>query len=537
MEKKETEIKDSIVHIKNYIIEMPKSRKIKVAVIGAVMILLAFVVTAILNWNRSGYCVLYKGVDAAEASNIYVSLQELGASPKMNEKGEVMVPEEQYEVWLLQMAQKGFPKTTLSYDVFSNNTGLTTTESERAQWLIYQLQDRLQNTLKKMDGVNDAVITITMPENSTYVWQQANDKTKATAGVLLDLKNDATLSADQVSAIKNLVSSSIPQMQVSDVTVVNSKTSLEMYGTDGSNGTSMNSAENMRMEEMAQKQIEDNIVRVLTPRYGTEGVVAVARVTLDYDAMMTEKMELIGKGEKKDEGFPNSFDEHYTQNGGNTAGGIAGEDGNTDIPDYSYTNPEIGTNTSDYDRALKYDYGYIKTQIQKGNATLKRATVSVMVSEIDLNDERRQELMSLISNSTDIPTDAIFVSNFEGKTLPVVNPDGGKEEPKETKVVIPMWVYFAAGSLLFLILAVIIIMLIRKRASRKKLEAAELMEDTRKNMEDEIESYKRQLADQAKANANSNKKDDAIVGEVKSFANENPEITANLLRSWLKDGE
>jgi flagellar biosynthesis/type III secretory pathway M-ring protein FliF/YscJ len=54
-------------------------------------------------------------------------------------------------------------------------------------------------------------------------------------------------------------------------------------------------------------------------------------------------------------------------------------------------------------------------------------------------------------------------------------------------------------------------------------------------MESEIERYKQELANAAKAAVNM--KDDAITGEVRQFAKDNPEITANLLRNWLKETE
>ena len=49
----------------------------------------------------------------------------------------------------------------------------------------------------------------------------------------------------------------------------------------------------------------------------------------------------------------------------------------------------------------------------------------------------------------------------------------------------------------------------------------------------EIEERKRQLKDAAIGDQSEN----AITNEVRDFARTNPEITANLLRTWLKGGE
>ena len=53
--------------------------------------------------------------------------------------------------------------------------------------------------------------------------------------------------------------------------------------------------------------------------------------------------------------------------------------------------------------------------------------------------------------------------------------------------------------------------------------------------QDEVDQYKRQLEEAARAKVDT--KDVAVTDEVRNFAKQNPEITANLLRSWLKEDE
>jgi len=69
------------------------------------------------------------------------------------------------------------------------------------------------------------------------------------------------------------------------------------------------------------------------------------------------------------------------------------------------------------------------------------------------------------------------------------------------------------------------------RALAESEEKAKLEEQKRK--QSEIETYKRSLEDMAKGNIDP--KDEAIMTEVRNFAKENPQVTANLLKSWLKE--
>ncbi len=534
---KEQKLKDQVTHVKEYISAMSKKRKIIIGTVLGAAVVLAIVLAVVLNTDRSGYKVLYTNIDASEAANVYQALKEMGANPRLNEKNEVTVPAEEYDIWLLQLAEKGYPQTALSYDVFSENTGMTTTESESQQWRVYQLQERIQATLSRIDGISASVVTITIPETTDNVWDQATNTEKAGASVLLTLASGKTLEPNQVTGIKNLVAAGVPQMEPEDVTVVNAKTSLELQGEGSTNGVTV--TQNLEFEQQVQKQIEDNIKRVLSPRYGNDGVVAVAKVTINYDKMMTEQMQLQEKPKDANGegggGYVTHTQGQYTQNQAQTIGGIVGEENNTDIPTYGYNAPTDDDGTTYYEWNTDIDYSYIKTQVEKGNAALERATVSVMVDEENLTQARRTELVNLISNSADIAADLVFVSSF-GAAPEEVPADDEEQVTLTLWEAIPPWLYYVmAGAVLVIIVLFVVMILARKRAKKAKLAAAKQREEERKRMAEEIAAHKRQLSDAANAGTSAN--DEAVMKEVRDFAKGNPEITANLLRSWLKEGD
>ncbi len=286
--------------------------------------------------------------------------------------------------------------------------------------------------------------------------------------------------------------------------------------------------DNLSLELQVQQQIEENAKRILAHRYGQNGVVAVAKVELDYDKMMTERMELQNKEDGN--GYVKDFAEHYTQGGKVPAGGIVGEQNNTDIPQQVIDEGNGEGATTDYNREIHYDYGYIKTQIEKGNAELKSASIAVMVKETNMTPARRAELTALVSKSTGIAEENISISPIDPNAAK--EPDTNNEQT--TKVVVPMWVWLiSGGSILAIIIGIILWLLLRKRAKRNALKQQSELDEQRAQMEEEISQYKKQLSDAAKAATNP--KEEAIVNEVRDFAKQNPEITANLLRAWLKE--
>lgn len=524
-------IKKRIAHIKEYITKLSKRTKRIALIVLAALVVLALGLTILLNRNASDYTVLYENISAAEAGSIYQELLGMGAQPKINNQGEVMIPSDEYDIWVLQLAAKGYPRTALPYDVFSSHTGLTTTETERKQWLVYQLQNRLQSTLSRIGGVENATVTITIPEEDKSIWAEAETEKASTAGVLLTLRSGYSPTPEQVTAIKNLISSSVPEMEPTAVTVVDSVTGLELLGSDNTQG--ITPTMNLEYEQTVQRQIEENIVRVLTPRYGAQGVVAVAKVTIDYDRMMTEDMQLQENPETGN-GYLTKDQGRYTINGETPASGIVGEENNDDIPTYAYKSPTGKDGMTYYWWDKDYDYGYIKTQIEHGNAVLKRATVSVVVEETRLTDALREELTSLISGSTDIEPSLVFVSSFDRPEVTPPTPDDTSGNSILQKI--PLWAFIAIGVGLLLLIAIIVLLIkrhLKKRRLAKLRMQQENEEELRRKQEEELAAYKAHLTD--KAGSDLDAKEEAVMDEVRDYVKENPEATASLLRSWLKE--
>ena len=537
MENNTNKVKENIEKIKEYIAKLSKRSKTIIAIGGAALVVLALIFAIVANVGKGKYTVLYTDLSASETGSVFQALKSMGADAQIDKNGNITVPTDEYDIWLLQLAAKGYPQTALPYDLFSDHAGMTSTESEKSQWLIYQLQDRIQATLQRLDGVENATVTITVPESSGYVWETATSNEKASAGVLLSIRDGVTISVEQVTAMKNLIAASVPKMLPEDVTVVDAKTMLDLSVSTVTEDNADQNAQNLAFELMVQNQIEANVVRLLSPRYGDDGVVAVAKVTIDYDKMMTEKYELQPKNEEGD-GYLTHSDGDYTINGEEPVGELVGEENNTDIPEYGYNNPGDEDGITDYHWNNDYDYGYIKTQIESGNAILKRATISVMVAEESLTPNRREELTNLVSRSTDIPTDQIFVS-----AINLNAPSGVDDIPSATPTSpfadLPTWVYIAAGAgaLVLLIIICVVIAVVKRRKKQKLARTLEEEERQRaeaeRRQQAEINDYKRSLEDMAKANLDP--KNEAIIEEVRSFARSNPQVTANLLRNWLKE--
>jgi flagellar M-ring protein FliF len=505
----------------------PKTQKI---VLGAAAAVVAFAVglTVFLNMPKMGYKQIFPGMSGSEAAEVYAVLLEMGVSPEIDSRGNVQVPTDQWDDLQYRLSAQGYPKTTLTYDVFSNMSGFTTTEFEKRVALTYQLQEQIRATLNRWSGIDDAAVIINVPESSNFVWDQSKQE-QSSASVTVTMRPGHNLAPEQVSAIKNHVASAVPGLQPAKVTVIDALTGVEPPSLENASGHY--SAMRLEFERQVELAIENNVKRLLVPTYGTNGVTAVAKVSLDYDKIITERREVLPQ-EDDGEGVLTHIDEYYTVGGYDPARGLVGEEYNTDIPEY----PNLsGINEGDvtvFDRSMDFDVGYVLTQIEKGEPLLREASLAVIVSDDNFTTEKEALLIDLISKSVNIQPYNITVANMDFQAAQAVGAG-----PAEEAVWMRYLPWLLGGGLLAIALGLAVLLVLRQNR-RRKAEAAlaeevELEEQRKRDLQKEISEHKRMLQEEAKAAANL--KEDAITQEVREFAARNPEITANLIRSLMRE--
>lgn len=508
----------------------PKIQKLIIAGTAALLVV-AIAATILLNSVANQMAILFPRLSAAETTAVCSALSEMGVTAEINGNGEIMVPEGMQGELQVQLAGRGFPQSAPTYDIYLDNTGFTRTESEKRQILVYQLQENIRASLMQSKGVKNAVVLLTVPEDTGYVWDKA--RTEGSASVTMTMENGFELSPERVSAIKNLVAFSVlPQMSPQNVKVIDASTGIEMLSTEEGGKTSNGlDFERFEFEARIQKNMEDNVRRLLSPMYGAQGVTVVASVKLDYDKMLTEQHELVpeanGNGVKVNERVEYELDGNYP------ASGLVGEENNTDVPIYPNENGDGGEATTNYYRDTEWATSYINTQIEKGEAILKEATISVAVDDYDFTQQKKDSLVEMVSKAVNLPPEAISVQNYS-----LGMPPQQTDAPVTVPAIDPI-ILLAGGGIALILIVIIVVLVVmrrRKKAASQKTAAmlAEEEEAERRRVEqEEIEQHKRDLAKNAQSQEDS--KEAAIANEIRKFSHENPEITAHLIRSMLKE--
>ncbi|HHW45383.1 MAG TPA: hypothetical protein GXX17_00555 [Clostridiales bacterium] len=128
-----------------------QSKKNRLVILGVAggAILLITILVIILNTQR--YKVLYSGLKGSDSEEIIAVLASMDVPYKVeDDRSTILVPEDQVASLRMDLATQGYPKSSPNYSLFEKNIDIWTTDSERNQIIIYQLEQRLQQTIETL---------------------------------------------------------------------------------------------------------------------------------------------------------------------------------------------------------------------------------------------------------------------------------------------------------------------------------------------------------------------------------------------------
>src|SRR4051812_11378695 len=218
---------------------------------------------------------LFSNLASSDASAIVDELNSSGVAYELADGGQtIMVAKDQVYDLRLTMSGKGLPAGQDTGYALLDQQGITTSEFQ--QQVTYQraIEGELEKTLEALKGVNTAVVHIAMPKDEVFV----TDQGKPTASVLLDLAAGTSLTGEQITAVTNLVSSSIEGMDPSDVTVADSTGSVL---SAAGQVTTAAGDQRSQMEQEYGNRLAANAQKILDQVLGPNHAVVSVRADLD----------------------------------------------------------------------------------------------------------------------------------------------------------------------------------------------------------------------------------------------------------------
>ncbi|MES9990222.1 MAG: flagellar basal-body MS-ring/collar protein FliF [Candidatus Thiodiazotropha endolucinida] len=271
------------IQVKHRLQNNPTLRVIAVMVGFAASVALG--VAVVLWTQKPSFSPLYGNLAHKDAVEIAQALQQAGIKYEIDQSnGIIMVPSSDLQEARMKLAGQGLPQSgSAGFELMQEDTGFSTSrlvESARYQRAI---EGELARTIMTLTSVESARVHLANPKQSVFV----RKRKFPSASVVLKLYSGRNLEKGQVDAITHLVASSVPELDVSKVTVVDHKGRLLSSKEDSREmGLTTSQFEYTRELESHYKQrIED----ILSPMVGRENL--RAEVTADVDFTYIEKTQ------------------------------------------------------------------------------------------------------------------------------------------------------------------------------------------------------------------------------------------------------
>lgn len=297
------------------------SNQKKLGLILSAAAVIALLVGGLMWMQTPEYRVLYSNVPDQDGAAIVTALQQMNVPYKFSGSGgTILVPEKQVHEVRLKLAGQGLPKGGLvGFEVMENQKFGS---SQFLEQVNYQraLEGELARSVQSLAAVQSARVHLAIPKPSVFT----RERLQSSVSVLLNLHPGRVLGTDQVSAIVHLMASSVPNLPVKNVTVVDQNGNLL--------STQIDKKEDSRFDAKQLefiKEVEENYIRrietILAPIAGAANV--RAQVTADVDFSKIERAEEIYRpnNTEKDGASIRSQQTHeFSATGSKLDGGIPG---------------------------------------------------------------------------------------------------------------------------------------------------------------------------------------------------------------------
>jgi len=568
-----------------------KAKIIAFSVLGTIVVV-SIIIGVLLN--KTTYTALYTGLSKEESSQILSYLQTMSVDVQLKDNGTILVPEDQVASLKMQLAAEGYPKSTLNYDLFMNQSDLFTTDYERKKLLIFQLQERLQDSIRTLEGVKDAIVTLSIPDDNSYVLK--NDEDIVTASVVLKLDKGVALTSKQIKGIENLVSKSVPGLTAENVSILS--TDMEPLNGEAAEKNENDAAAKAETINKINNLFAKGLKDFLKPVFGEKGVSVSVNVKVNFDKVSSK--ETVYTPVVGENGIitwiQRSSSSVVIEDPGN-ASGVGGTGSNT-TPTYEESRDTTSNSTVENKEEFTANYlvNQLIKEIENSGGNITDMTVAVVVNKKELSEEQKQQYRELVAYGAGIPVEKVALTNAE-----FFAPEESTTSQENNFTFLPISVDISAEDLLILLCAVaaifIIVVITRlivraaAKARRKRLlaqqlelenieniyedeeieEAAEIKKikekknkkkkdkeekETKKAEKEEEESVEEPLSEDAVEMQNNQKpkkarvienmpeeivltetREQALKRQIKEFSARNPEMVANLLRIWIREDE
>ena len=411
------------------------SNQKKLGLILAAAAVIALLAGALMWSQTPDYRVLYNNVSDQDGAAIISFLQQMNVPYKFSDNGgAILIPDKQVHEVRLKLAGQGLPKGGLpGFELMENQKFGS---SQFLEQVNYQraLEGELARSVQSLSAVQSARVHLAIAKPSVF----SREKQQPSVSVLLNLHPGRVLSVDQVSAIVHLMSSSVPNLPIKNVTVVDQSGNLLSTQHENKQDKGFDAKQLQYIQELEENYIR-RIEAILTPITGAANV--RAQVTADLDFSRIERAEEIyrpNNTEADAAAIRSQQTLEATSTGSKLDGGIPGALSNRPPEPATAPIEAAGQDKESSDKkptvptdqkkesTINYEVDKTVQHTQQATGNIKRITAAVVLNyrkKVDENGEITYEPLTAeeIKEINNLVKEAMGYNEKRGDSLTVTN--------------------------------------------------------------------------------------------------------------------
>jgi flagellar M-ring protein FliF len=264
---------------KGLIAQLARSGRMRIAAALVVVALVGGGLGVImLRGDSGGKKLLFSGLDLEEAGEISNKLDTAGIPYSLEGGGSaVFVDGEKVEKARMMLSEQGLPtRGSVGWEIFDKSDALGETQFVLNIKKVRAMEGELERTIGSYDMVQSARVHLSIPDRPLF--QQNSEKPKASVVLKMTGK---MMPQEKVRAIRNLVASQVPGLDIGAVTISSTDGRLLAAASDsddpgGLGGGASVDERRAAMEDSYRKKVLDVIENIAGP--------GAAKVTVSLEA-------------------------------------------------------------------------------------------------------------------------------------------------------------------------------------------------------------------------------------------------------------
>jgi len=407
--------------------------------LGIAIAALAAVLVASWLWSRTHeWRVLYSNLNDRDGGAIVAQLSQMNVPYKIADGGgAIMVPSQQVHDTRLRLASQGLPKGSIVGFELLETQKLGATQFQEQVNFQRGLEGELARTIQSLSAVQGARVHLALPKPTVFM----RDRQKPSASVLLALHPGRALDRAQIAGIVNLVSSSVPDLPVKNVTVVDQTGAMLSQPAESQGG--LDAAQLAYVGEL-ESNYTRRIQEILEPVLGRQNVRAQVTVEVDFAQAETSAETFKPNGDPKDAAVRSQVTSEAGDGSARGPTGVPGATSNAPgaAPAATPTPGATMAGATKRDATVQYEIDKTVRVVRHASGAVKRLSAAIVVNHRKVvaggkttwEPIKEEELAKL----TALAREAVGFSKDRGDSVNVVNAAFAVDE-REAPAEVPLW--------------------------------------------------------------------------------------------------